>query len=542
MNDELEDQPSRSFHEYWAIVRRRGWWILLASFACWVVLWGGSWLLPSTYQSEALILVEPQKVPDQYVVPNVTVNLQDRLQSMTQQILSRTRLQATINRFGLYSKHHGLSSMLKSKDPIDQMRNDIKIELVESPAHPGELAAFKISYFASSPKLAEQVNGELTSLFIEENVKAQELLSENTTAFLENQLTDARAKMEEQEAKVAAFKEMHTGGLPSQEESNVQILAGLQSQLQNTQHALDAAKQQKLYLESLFQQYESVQANLGAGDLAMSPEMLDKQLTDLRLHLADLRSQFTDDYPDVVSVKEQIDRLKKQIEEQIATSDAASKNLNSLDPTKRATAPTALPELPPGSPTPMIQIQSQLKVNQLEVQNDQQHEKEIETQIAAYQSRLNSAPQTEQALAEVSRGYDESKSNYDSLLQKQLQSQLATNLEQRQQGEQFRVVDPPSLPDKPVAQNHFIISLGGLVLGIAVGIGLAAFLEVTDLRIREEKDLEGLVSARVLVGIPRLSTPREDRLHLVVMLAKLGAAAAIVFFIVVGNLYAYYKG
>jgi polysaccharide biosynthesis transport protein len=542
MNDELEDQPSRSFQEYWRIVRRRGWWILLPSFACWVVIWGCSWLLPNAYQSEALILVEQAKVPDQYVVPNVTVNLQDRLQSMTQQILGRTRLQATINRFGLYSKHHGLSSILKSKDPVDQMRNDIKIELVESPAHPGELSAFKISYSARSPELAQHVNRDLTSLFIEENVKAQNQLSENTTAFLENQLADARAKMEDQEAKVAAFKEQHVGGLPSQQESNVQILAGLQSQLQNTQHALDAAKQQKLYLESLLQQYESVQANLGNGYLAMSPETLNKELTDLRLRLALLRSRFTDDYPEVISVKGQIDRLKKQIEEEIATDDAATKNLDSPDPSKRATLPTELPDLPPGSPGPMIQVQSQLKANQLEIRNDEQHQKELEAQIAAYQTRLNSAPQTEQELAEVSRGYDESKTNYDSLLQKQLQSQLATSLEQRQQGEQFRVVDPPSLPDKPVAQNHFLISLGGLVLGIAVAIGLVSFLEVTDARIREEKDLEGLVSARVLVGIPRLSTPREDHLRWVVMLAKLGATAAIVFFIVLGNLYAYYKG
>ena len=159
--------------------------------------------------------MEQQKVPDQYVVPNVTTNLQERLQSMTQQILSRTRLQATIDRFHLYSRPHGLNGLLKSGDPVEQMRNDIKIELVEAPGHPGEFTAFKMRYSAGSPELAREVNSELTTLFIDENVKAQRQLSENTTAFLENQLADARANMAEQEAKVAAFKAKHLGNYPA---------------------------------------------------------------------------------------------------------------------------------------------------------------------------------------------------------------------------------------------------------------------------------------------------------------------------------------
>src|ERR1019366_7635581 len=132
-----------------------------------------SWLLPSTYQSEALILVEQQKVPDQYVVPNVTADLQGRLQSMSQQILSRTHLQATIDRFHLYPPPHGLKGLLKAEDPVEQMRDDIKIELVEAPGHPGEPTAFKMHYSTVSPELARDVNAELTTLFIDENMKDQ---------------------------------------------------------------------------------------------------------------------------------------------------------------------------------------------------------------------------------------------------------------------------------------------------------------------------------------------------------------------------------
>ncbi|MGA8556916.1 MAG: Wzz/FepE/Etk N-terminal domain-containing protein, partial [Candidatus Acidiferrales bacterium] len=180
LDDEI-GQPSRSLEEYWAIARRRRWYILLPVFICWGLAWTGSWLVPSTFQSEALILVEQQKVPEQYVVPNVTVNLQDRLQSMTQQILSRTRLQSTINRFHLYETRRRIFS--QSEDAVEQMRKDITIQLVEAPGRPGELTAFKIRYSAGTPQLAQQVNSELTSLFIDENLRSQQQLSESTTAF-----------------------------------------------------------------------------------------------------------------------------------------------------------------------------------------------------------------------------------------------------------------------------------------------------------------------------------------------------------------------
>jgi uncharacterized protein involved in exopolysaccharide biosynthesis len=263
MIEEPQDYALPSLKDYWAIVRRRRWWIVLPIFLCWAVVWTGGWLWPASYQSDGMILVQQQQVPEQYVAPNVTLDLEDRVQSMTQQILSRTRLQATIDRFHLYRPSHGLSSLFQTADPVEQMRKDIKIELVQSDnkagSHRGELTAFKIHYSAPSPELAQQVNSELTSLFIDENLKTQQQLSESTTAFLDTQLAQARAKLEEQEATVRAFKAKHMGDLPSQLESNVQILSGLQGQLETTERALDGAKQQKLYLESLQQQYQSAQ-------------------------------------------------------------------------------------------------------------------------------------------------------------------------------------------------------------------------------------------------------------------------------------------
>jgi len=541
MQDELDDPVGRSLEDYWAIALRRRWWILLPLFLVWATSWGVSWLMPSTYESDALILVEQQKVPDQYVVPNVTTNLQGRLQSMSQQILSRTRLQATIDRFHLYPEAHGLNALMKSGDPVERMREDIKIDLVDSPSRPGELTAFKMHYSAVSPELARQVNSELTTLFIDENLKAQTQLSENTTAFLEKELEDARANMAEQESKVASFKAKHLGELPSQLESNVQILAGLQAQLQNTQRAIEVAKQQKLYLESLQQQYQSAQASLTSdtgNPKTTSPQTLEKELLGMQAQLRDLQSKYTEEHPDIVALKEKIAKAeedKKQNEGEPTDNKTEPKVINSVDA-------ASIEQVQHGSPSSMMQMQSQLKVNQLEISNEVQREKDLEAEISSYQGRLNLTPETEQELTNISRGYDESKSNYDSLLQKQMQSQLATSLEQRQQGEQFRIIDPPSLPGKPSAPNRLMFSLGGLIAGALLGLGLAFGFELMDVRVRQEKDLEGIVAVRVLVGIPRLSTRRENRLLALRWWTEIGATVALVVVIVLGNLYAFYKG
>jgi polysaccharide chain length determinant protein (PEP-CTERM system associated) len=537
MLDEEDGQVSRSLDEYWAIARRRRWYMLLPVFTCWGIAWAGSWWVPSSFQSDALILVEQQKVPEQYVLPNVTVNLQDRLQSMTQQILSRTRLQSTINRFHLYETRRR-GSFTQAEDPVEQMRKDIKIELVEAPGRPGQLTAFKIRYSAVTPQLAQQVNYELTSLFIDENLKSQQQLSESTTAFLQSQLADARLKLEEQEAKVRTFKANHFGNLPSQVETNVQILGGLQAQLQNTQRALDAANQHKLYLESLQQEYQSIQASLGNGNSTVtSPDTLNKDLLDLRHKLQEARLRYTEDYPDVVELKDKIskmEKLKQDIDSEITTNEKPGKTTSDVDP-------AAAVEVQHGSTSPMMQIQSQLKANRLEIQNYQQHEKKIESDIATYQARLNLTPETEQELADISRGYEESKSNYNSLLQKQNQSQLATSLEQRQQGEQFRILDPPSLSARPSAPNHLLISIAGLMLGFAVGASLTALLEFTNVRVRQEKDLEEAVPLKVLVGIPHLDAPGEDRSRVLFRRIELGAAVVMAILMLVGNLYAFYK-
>lgn len=517
MFDELAEKPSQgqNFKRYKGTLARRRWWLILPTFIIWATVWAVSWFVPASYKSETLILVEQQKVPAQYVVPNVTNDLQDRLQSMTEQILSRTRLMRIIDQFQLYAD---LKSHLTLDEMVDKMRKDIKIDLVQAPGPPGRMAdltAFKINYSSTDPRVAQHVTGQLTSLFIDENLKERAQQSESTTDFLGAQLDEARKSLTEQEQRVREFKSKNLGALPDQLGSNLNILGGLQTRLQQEMQAVNQAKQQASYLETLLEQYRSIR--LGVNEGSTDPEVppaLDGELMKLKTQLADIRSRYTERFPDYRRLKEQIaqiESMKRHMEEDLKATAQSKKNQDSAASENGKdgadTHPTNLAELKEMSP--MVQLQGQLKQNQMELENRQKLVSQLETQIQEYQTRLNETPIREQQLADLTRDYDQSLANYNSLLSKRNQSELATSLEKRQQGEQFRIIDPPSLPLKPYQPDRVLFALGGLVAGIFVGVTATAAVELLDGRVFHESDFKNIVSAPVLAEIPPLPTSLE---------------------------------
>jgi len=500
---EVLDDPSlekTDWKKHWSVLCRRRWWLALPAFLVFAAVWAATWMLPAVYRSETLILVEQQKVPEQYVVSNVSADLQERLQSMTQQIVSRTRLLHIIDQLNLYPKQR---AHLSTDELVEIMRKDIQIELVQSPSK-RELTAFKIAYLAANPPIAQKVTDQLSSLFIDENLRVRQQQAENTTDFLDSQLDDARQGLAAQEQRVKDFKIQHLGELPTQVESNVQILSGLQMRVQQETEALAHAKQQNVYLESLLSQYRSTRSEIGAGNPTSSqtPPALDQELARLRAQLADLSAHYTDRHPDVRKVKEQIakaEKIKQQMQADLAS------------PTSEPTAASAYGDTL--SPSPMVELQSQLKVNKLEIENRQRSIQQIQSQIEQYQGRLNTAPLREQQLTDLTRDYDQSRKNYEALLAKRDQSEMATNLEKRQQGQQFRILDPPNLPQKPFSPNRFKVALIGLVAGLVLGMTSLAGSEMLDDRIHTKEQLKKVVSAPVLTEIPRMSTAAEERLH-----------------------------
>jgi succinoglycan biosynthesis transport protein ExoP len=535
----VDNVSTLSWQEYWQIVRRRRWWLILPVIVCWSAVWTVTVFLPAVYRSETLILVEQQKVPEHYVVPNVAADLQERLQSMTQQVLSRTRLRHIIDDLHLYASDR---SRLGPDELVDRMRKDIKIELVETPNRPDVLTAFRIYYSGSDPRLTQQVTSALSAFFIDENLRARAKQSEDTTDFLGTQLLEARTHLEDQEKKLREFKGLHLGELPTQLASNLQILAGLQSRLQDANDRLDRAEQQKVYLNSLLSQYQALSKQIHDGEkgTGASPPALDDELDRQKRQLADLEAQYTDEHPDVIKMKGEIaktEQLRKQIEDDLTNSkDKSDKN---------ADGSSDLADLRGGDPrtgSPVLEIRSQIKSNEMEIQSRKREIKELEDSVDQYKGRLNQTPVREQQLADINRDYDQSRANYESLLAKSNQSELATNLEKRQQGEQFRIIDPPNLPLKPYWPNRLQLSLFGLGAGVVLGIAGAAVVESADDCVHQERDLGAVARLPVLGIVPPLLTPLEKRGRTWRARAEIAAGIVITMILIGGTVFAFYQG
>ncbi len=520
--EQLDDQRSgQGFGEYWAIVLRRKWWILGPLFFGWLLVFASAWVLPPRYVSESTILVEPPKVPSKLVEPNVQVDLADRVQSMSTQVLSRTRLLGLINRFHLYPTY-----AYSPDDQVEKMRDDVKMDLIQGESGisgKAELLAFKISYKAPRAEAAQKVTIALTSFFVDENVRASQEQSEATTLFLDSQARAVGQQLADMDAKLRAYKAEHDGTLPEQLDSNLKILSGIQQQLQVASTQRERAVQQETYLNAMQSQYESM------SDSALVPSNIDKQLESAQTNLAALQTRYTDDYPDVKKLKDTIaalEKLKKQMAAQ------ARENVASDNATPQ--------QLQAGMP--ILQLKTQMKLNKSEIDQANQQMQRLQQEAQVYQARLNATPAVEAEMASMSRDEDTLKKEYGDLLSKRQESALATSLEMRQEGAQFRIIDPPSLPDKPQFPDRFKFSLAAIGAGIALAILFGFGSEFLDDRIRGEQALSEATTLPVLAEIPPLPTPREQRWARMVPWMAVATLVLILIALPSGVIYAYFWG
>jgi polysaccharide chain length determinant protein (PEP-CTERM system associated) len=461
-----------------------------------------SMLLPNRYRSEATILVEPQKVPERYVIANTTLDIMDALQAMTQTVLSRSRLLQTIDEFGLYPKE---KNRFVPEQLVELMRNNIEIEPLGKDPQGRQVNAFRISFTGDNPNVAQQVTSRLTSMFIEENLKTREQQAAGTTHFLQDQLETAHVELTQRGEQLRDFKMRYLGELPEEQQGNLGILTGLQTQLQNTETGLNRAREQRSYLESLIAQYHRMAAVGGSlpGPSGLSPvEAAQQELARLRGERAELVSRYTLRHPDV-----------RKMDQQIAQSEALVERLAKAAKDSEGDKGQATTSSSGGVPgdTALAQLNSQLEANRLEIATLSESQKRLASQIAEYQRRLNLTPVREQQLTDLASGYELAKQNYTDLLNKKTQSELATNLEIQQKGQQFRIVDQPSLPVKPSSPNRIKISLGGAAAGLALGVGLAFLMVTRDHSVPDEQDARQRFGIPLVVGVPLLPSPAQER-------------------------------
>jgi polysaccharide chain length determinant protein (PEP-CTERM system associated) len=524
-----EEQNARGLdiQRYLSVARRRHMHFLIPLLIGWLAVWSAGWILPATYKSATLILVERPTMPKNFVEPNINEDLQDRLQSITQQILSRTRLLLIIDKLHLYD---GGRRKITPDDKVERMRKDIGVELVHD-AHNEEITAFRITYTAHDPHQAQRVTSELADLFIDENLKVREQQSKDTTKFIENQLENARATLAEQEARVRDFQGKHQGELPTQQASNLQILSGLQAQLQTEQDALSNAKQQGVYLESLIEQYRAFRSAPRTADGAPTDlPAIDNQLEKLKSKLADLSAHYTDNYPDVRNLRAEIAKTEKTRGDLQAGLKAMSKG------TKQSDDGAAMGN---AGNAPQLQQESQLRANQAEVKNREQAVANLKLRVNEYQGRLNQEPANEQQLADLTRGYEQSKANFDDLLKKKDASEMATSMEQMQQGERFKVLDPPSLPLKPYFPNRLKLCGVGLGVGLALGIVVVGGFEMMDDRLHSEKGIKDLLPVSIISEIPVVLVPSEEQSYKERRMLGWATAAIVAATILAGSAFSY---
>lgn len=455
-----------NFEDYTAIAKRHWKWIAIPAVLLPIVALGASFLITPQYLSQTLILVERPKVPDNVVKPVISQDLDSRLASMKEQILSRSRLQPIIDRYGLYAETH-----LTTDERIALARKNIDIKPITSEvSHASGLPGFFISFQASDAHTAQLVCGDITSLFLGENLRSREASAEGTTQFLASQLADAKRNLDEQDAKLAAFQREYMGRLPSEETPNIGMLTSLNTQLEASTQALARMEQDKAYEEAMLSQQSAGASSAGGSTSAAPSADQQLELQKLLLQQSDLEAHYTADYPDVITVRRKIADLRKQMAKPVA--------------------PAASTSAPSRFDSPAVQqLRAQVRANEIGIAAKKAEQAKIQSSIGMYQGRIQSSPLVEQQYKQITRDNQTAQAFYDDLLNKMNQSKMATDLEKREEGEQFRVMDEPNLPDAPFFPKRGLFAACGFFVGLVLGLVIVAAIEYKDKTLRTERDV-----------------------------------------------------
>jgi len=457
------EESNREILEYLEVPLRRPWHVLIPFVLCVAAVLGASYVLPSKYRSSTLILVEAEKVPESMVGNVATERIGRRLQTVKQEVLSRTRLEAVIQELDPY----GMPARPSMTTMVEWMRSSIEVTVKGNDA-------FGIDFVHRDPHMAQKVANRLTQLFIEETVQARKQQVGEAYQFIESELEDAKRELEKREEALRHYKEAHMGTLPEQMNANLSTLQRLQLEQQAVAESLRAAMDRLVLLESA--------APVGKAGAVVDAR---SELTQLRGQLAALRTRYTDEHPDVKAVLTQIAAAEKTLA-------ASGRNAEGSGP----------------SP--------QVEQARLEVKNLREKREDLDRKIGSFQARVEQAPRTEQDIVTLTRDFQKLNENYLALLNKKLDAQMAAKLEQRWQGDRFRILDPASLPEYPFYPNRLLFLLFGIVAGLAAGVAVALAAEFFDHSIRNVRELEEAVPFPVLAHLPlitglRPTSPRARR-------------------------------
>ena len=496
-------------------VRRRLWLIAIPPVVLFFVALVYSSTVANVYQSDMLIAIDPQRVPDAFVRSTVTLATDLRVEAISVQVLSRTALQDMIETLGLYEEER---KTMAPDDVIAMMRKNIEIKM-ERPrpvwGQPATPSAFHVQFTYRDPEIAAKVTQQIGSRFVDQNLRDRGSLAGATNRFLETQLQEARANLEQQERRLEAFRQKHGPELPTQMESNMQGQSNAQMQAQSLAESLARDRDRRQVLDRLLRdameappvQPAPVTASAQGGSRPQDPASpvegsAQVQLATARATLADLERRYRPEHPDVVRTRRLVAELEPKAAAEAAT--ASSRRTTQDDvPTSLASGADTLRR------ENLRQLRVEIESLDRQISFKEGEERRVRTEIGEYQRRLEAVPGLESEWTALTRDYDTEQANYKDLLQKSSAAQVALNLEEQEIGERFRIVDPAGVPVHPLPAVRGRINAGGLALGLVIGFGLAALLEFRDKSFRSDSDVLQVLALPVLATVPRIETTAE---------------------------------
>jgi polysaccharide chain length determinant protein (PEP-CTERM system associated) len=466
-----------------AVWRRRVWFLVPLVLGV-VVAVAALQVLPRTYRAVTTVLVEPQKVPADYVKPTVTTSIEERLRTIEPQIKNRDNMERIIREMGLYPELKGKASM---DQVLDQARRDLTVRLQGN--------TFYIYFVGRDPVKVARTANRVAEVFMDGNLRLRENQAQGTSTFLEAELEKTKHRLEVQEAKIAAFKRLNMGDLPEQRDTNLRGVEQLQTKLEINMDALDKAETRRLLLQGQIAELQrqrsttrrSTSTGLGGGPSAPEPP---SRLDQLRTQLAELRAHYTDRHPDVIRAQAEIAQLEA---------------LEKARPARPSAAPAspgaAVAEVEDDTARPDPMLKAEIASIDLEIRNLKNERERILADTSRVQGRLEAVPRVEQELLSLTRDYDNIKSSYESLLDKRLNARLYENLEKSQQGESFTILERAQPPNAPYGPNKLLVLGLGLIAGGLVGLLAALLRERSDPTYLDAESLQ-----QAFPGLPLLAT------------------------------------
>ncbi len=475
-------------------------------------------ILPKVYESSTTILIQPQKVPSDYVKPLVATDIEDRLRTIKQQILSWSNLEKIMATYKLYEKPEHSGMLMEEK--IFDLRKQISIDVVRG----GRGAdAFSISFKGKDPQVVMNVTNALASYFINANLKTREEQAMGTSSFLQDELSTMRKQLLAMEEALKEYRRQNMGELPEQLQSNLSILSRLQEDLLEKQKALRESKTAVLLLEEQLRTLPQAQPEGGAASRvspqgSVVPSQRESELASLKSQYENMRNHYTERHPDVVRLKRKLDDLEA----------APIPDTEETSPDAAATG--TAPRIPSATQIAKVRQRGQILQLRNEIYSQELEIEAVRKQIEIYTKRVENTPKREQELYSLNRDYGNLKEAYNSLLSRKLEADLSVNMEKKQKGEQFQILDAARLPEKPISPKVERLFAISVALGLGVGGAIVFLLAYFDQAVRRPEEIETSVGVSVLVSIPSILQPAELRrrhLHMAFSLCGVGFCALL---------------